>query len=220
VKILIADDHPLIREAFRHLLTDLAPSVTVFEAGDCETTLKLATQHPDVDLVLLDLRLPGPGGLATLNALRRENPALPVVVVSAIEDPGTVHNVLAHGAMGFIPKSSNNDVVLNALRLVLSGGRYLPADILSGTGNYLTATPVTAATLRLTERQREVLTGMMQGKSNKLISRELGLAEATVKIHVTAVLRALKVTSRAQAIVAVNHLGLTFDALSLTATEE
>ncbi len=213
MKILVADDHPLIREAFRHLLGDLYPGLTVLEAGDCDGACGLIEQHPDLDLVLLDLRLPGAGGLATLEKLRNNHPALPVVVVSALEDPATVRGALARGAMGFIPKSSSNDVMMSALRLVLSGGRYLPPEILSGDG----ATPVPPSSLdevHLTDRQREVLALMLQGKSNKHICRELGLAEATVKIHVTAILRALKVTSRAQAIVAINHLGLTPDLLS------
>jgi len=213
VKILVADDHALIREAFRHLLAELVPGVTVMEAGDCETTRSLVAEHPDLDLVLLDLRLPGPGGLPTLDTLRQENPALPVVVVSALEDPGTVRTVLAHGAMGFIPKSSSNDVMVNALRLVLSGGRYLPPEILSAQGAM--SSPASMDDVHLTDRQREVLALMVQGKSNKHICRELGLAEATVKIHVTAILRALKVTSRAQAIVAVNQLGWKPDSLAL-----
>jgi len=211
VKILVADDHALIREAFRHLLAELVPEVTVLEAGDCETTRRLAAEHPDLDLVLLDLRLPGPGGLATLDALRRENPALPVVVVSALEDPGTVRTVLAHGAMGFIPKSSSNKVMVNALRLVLSGGRYLPPEVLPVDGSE--PPPASLDEVHLTDRQREVLALMVQGKSNKHICRELGLAEATVKIHVTAILRAFKVSSRAQAIVTVNQLGLTPESL-------
>jgi len=218
VKILVADDHPLIREAFRHLLADLAPGVTVFEAGDCETARRLVAEHPDLDLVLLDLRLPGPGGLVTLDVLRHEYPALPVVVVSALDDPGTVRGALARGAMGFIPKSSSNDVMLSALRLVLSGGRYLPPEILSGDG-MAPAAPTSMDEVHLTDRQREVLALVVQGKSNKHICRELGLAETTVKIHVTAILRALRVTSRAQAIVAVNHLGLTPETLSQPVTK-
>jgi len=214
VKILVADDHPLIREAFRHLLTELVPSVSVVEAGDCDTACRLIDEHPDFDLLLLDLRLPGAGGLATLDKLRSSHPALPVVVVSALEDPGTVRAALARGAMGFIPKSSPNDVMVNALRLVLSGGRYLPPEVLGADGSE--PAPATAEDLHLTDRQREVLALMIQGKSNKLICRELGLAEATVKIHVTAILRALKVTSRAQAIVAINQIGLTPELLALS----
>jgi DNA-binding NarL/FixJ family response regulator len=216
VKILVADDHPLIREAFRHLLTELEGGVVVLEAGDCDGACRLIEQHPDLDLVLLDLRLPGAGGLVTLEKLRNNHPALPVVVVSALEDAGTVRGALARGAMGFIPKSSSNDVMVSALRLVLSGGRYLPPEMLSGDG---TAAPSSMDEVHLTDRQREVLALMLQGKSNKHICRELGLAEATVKIHVTAILRALKVTSRAQAIVAVNQLGLAADSLSLPVTK-
>jgi len=207
VKILVADDHALIREAFRHLLTGLVNGVTVLEAGDSGGAYQLIGQHPDLDLLLLDLRLPGTGGLAMLEKLRADQPTLPIVVVSALEDPGTVRAALARGAMGFIPKSSSNEVMLNALRLVLSGGRYLPPEILSGDGS-AAAPPSSMDQVHLTDRQREVLALMVQGKSNKHICRELGLAEATVKIHVTAILRALRVTSRAQAIVVVNQLGL------------
>jgi len=206
VKILVADDHALIREAFRHLLAELVPGCNVIEAADCESARNRASENPDLDLVLLDLRLPGPGGLATLDAMRAENPTLPVVVVSAIEDPNAMRMVLAHGAMGFIPKSSSNDVMMSALQLVISGGRYLPPELLAG--DYAPSAPTSLDEVRLTDRQREVLALMVQGKSNKLICRELGLAEATVKIHVTAILRALKVSSRAQAIVAINQLGL------------
>jgi DNA-binding NarL/FixJ family response regulator len=218
VKILVADDHALIREAFRHLLTELEGSVVVLEAGDCDGACQLIEQHPDLDLVLLDLRLPGAGGLTTLEKLRNNHPALPVVVVSALEDAATVRGALARGAMGFIPKSSSNDVMLSALRLVLSGGRYLPPEILSGDGT-TPAPPSSLDEVRLTDRQREVLALIVQGKSNKHICRELGLAEATVKIHVTAILRALKVRSRAQAIVAVNQFGLTPDMLAQLGTK-
>lgn len=184
MKILVADDHPLIREAFRHLLTELERDVVVLEAGDCDSACRLIEQLPDLDLVLLDLRLPGAGGFATLDKLRNNHPALPVVV-SALEDAATVHGALARGAMGFIPKSSSNDVMMSALRLVLSGGRYLPPELLSGDGA-AQAPPSSLDEVHLTDRQREVLALVVQGKSNKHICRELGLAEATVKIHVTA----------------------------------
>jgi DNA-binding NarL/FixJ family response regulator len=212
VKILVADDHALIREALRHLLAQLDADVIVFEAPDCDTTRALAAQCPDTDLLLLDLNLPGVGGLALLGELRRDHPTLPIVVLSALEDSVTVRDALARGAMGFIPKSSSNDVMLGALRLVLGGGRYIPIEALPGEGT-TTPAPKSLAELGLTERQLQVLALIAQGKSNKHICRELGLAEATVKIHVTAVLRALKVNSRAQAIVAVNRLGLPVDSL-------
>lgn len=217
MKILVADDHALIREAFRHLLLSLGEAVAVLEAGDSDGTLRMLEQHPDFDLLLLDLRLPGAGGLSTLERVRRDHPVLPVVVVSALDDAATVRAVLARGALGYIPKSSTSEVILGALRLVLSGGRYVPPEILAGESG-AAAAPSSREEVHLTDRQREVLALMIQGKSNKVICRELGLAEATVKIHVTAILRALQVSSRAQAIVAANRLGLTPDALALEAT--
>lgn len=216
MKILVADDHALIREALRHVLKELGGDVTVFEAQDGGSACRLVEEHPDLDLLLLDLNLPGTSGFATLAELRRNHAALPVVILSAQEDATTMRATLDGGAMGFIPKSANNAVMLSALRLVLSGGRYVPPELLNATpGVALSDAPLSApkspAELGLTERQLDVLALMAQGKSNKQICRDLGLAEATVKIHVTAVLRTLKVTSRAQAIVTVNRLGLAFE---------
>lgn len=208
MKILVADDHALIREALRHVLAQLGSGVNVLEAADCDGTRLAIAEHPDLDLLLLDLNLPGVGGLVLLPELRRDYPSLPVVVLSALEDPATVREALVSGAMGFIPKSSTNEVMLSALHLVLAGGRYLPPAALIGTDEAFGAAPASAADVTLTDRQRDVLALMAQGKSNKQICRELNIAEATVKIHVTAILRTLKVASRAQAIVAVNRLGL------------
>lgn len=219
MKILVADDHPLIREALQHVLTELDSAVVMLETANGEGVRRLAAGHADLDLVLLDLRLPGVGGFELLDELRRDYPALPIVVLSALDDPVTVKAVLARGAMGFIPKSSPHQVMLSALRLVVSGGRYLPPELIAGdameASSYQSVAaaeaPVSAAGLGLTARQQQVLALVAQGKSNKQICRDLGLAEATVKIHVTAILKALRVTSRAQAIVSVNRLGLHFD---------
>lgn len=168
-----------------------------------------------------EICLPDVSGLDLFDELRGDYPALPLLALSALDDPRTVKAVLAKGALGYVPKSSSHPVMVNALRLVLSGGRYLPPEIiaddwvsLAGRGTSLgTRAAASVEDFGLTERQRQVLALMAQGKSNKLICRELGLAEATVKIHVTAVLRALKVTSRTQAVVLINRLGLRVDGL-------
>lgn len=216
MKILVADDHALIREALWHLLRELGGDTTVIEATNGDDVRRLAATHADLDMALLDLKLPGVNGLDLLAELRNNFPDLPVVVLSALDDTATMRAVLDRGAMGFIPKSSPNQVMLGALRLVFSGGRYLPPELLSAAAASSTAVgttvPETIEDLKLTERQRDVLKLMIQGQSNKQICRELGLAEPTVKIHVTAILRALNVTSRAQAIVAVNRFGLRFEA--------
>jgi DNA-binding NarL/FixJ family response regulator len=193
--------------------------VCVLEAADGEGVRRLAAEHPDLDLVLLDICLPGVRGLELFQALRQDHPALPVVVLSAIDDPDIVKAVLAGGAMGFVPKSSPRPVMVNALRLVLSGGRYLPPELIVGEWESLAhrvegpeePAPPSVEDLGLTERQQQVLTLLAQGKSNKVICRELGLAEATVKIHVTAILKALKVATRTQAVVEINRLGLRLD---------
>ena len=208
MQILVADDHALIREALRHLLQELDSSTTVIEAVDGESARNFIAAHPQLDLALLDLKLPGVNGLDLLADLRRGYPELPIVVLSGTEDAATMRAVLDRGAMGFIPKSSSNRVMLGALQLVLAGGRYLPPQLFSA----VAAASGSLVDLKLTDRQRDVLRLIVQGQSNKQICRELGLAEPTVKIHVTAILRALQVTSRAQAIVAVNRLGLHLDA--------
>ncbi|MBM3344518.1 MAG: response regulator transcription factor [Betaproteobacteria bacterium] len=183
-----------------------------------------AASHPDLNLVLLDLSLPDANGFEVLHQLREAHPGIPVVVLSATDDAATVMRALDDGAMGYIPKTSSNDVLLGALRLVLSGGVYLPAEVLRQSAHPpapasaapgATDTPereITCRDLGLTDRQAQVLALVVQGKPNKLICRTLNLAEGTVKIHISAILRALNVTNRTQAVVAVGKLGLKLSA--------
>jgi DNA-binding NarL/FixJ family response regulator len=220
VKILVVDDHPLVRDAMATILKDLSPSLKVVEASDCATGLRLARAHRDLDLVLLDLNLPGVRGFEALERFRLEQPALPIVILSMFHDRQTVLDAIQRGAMGFIPKASAKEVILNATRLVLSGGVYLPAEAvsgLSGPAAHEFAPPGrgarSLADLRLTPRQGQVLALIMRGESNKEICQSLGLAERTVKVHVTAVLTALKVSSRTQAVIAAGRLGLSADDL-------
>ena len=166
----------------------------------------MAECESDLDLVLLDLQLPDADGLEVLETLRRNHPSTAVVVLSGAGTADTMRRALQRGAQGFIPKTASSEVMLSALRLIFSGGIYVPPEFVLGTppSQESTASP---ASLGLTERQQQVLKLMLEGKSNKLICRELHLAEPTVKNHMTAILRALNVTSRAQAIVEVSRLG-------------
>jgi len=225
MKVLVVDDHALIRDALRRVLEQLEREVTVFEAGDCGQAFRVIEAQPDLDLVLLDLNLPGMHGLAALTELRTRYPAVSVVVVSAANDRVSVTQALDHGAMGYIPKSSSNEVLASALRLVVSGGIYIPPEILGRSGPQMQpgnmdspATDAGASSARLlpsdlglTERQAQILILLMQGKSNKLICRELDLAESTVKNHVTHVLKTLNVTSRTQAVIAAARMGLVLE---------
>jgi DNA-binding NarL/FixJ family response regulator len=215
MKILVVDDHPLMREAVQGVVARLEPGAAVVAAADSERGFAIAEAEPDLDLVLLDLNLPGLAGIPALKAWRRRYPEVPVVVLSSADDRPTVLAAIAAGAAGFIPKSSPNEVLLNALRLVLAGGKYLPPEALApvaGSGARPARAPteqtLSLETLGLTDRQAQVLKLLAAGKSNKLIGRELDLAERTVKAHISAVFRALGVTTRTQAALAAARLGL------------
>ena len=224
MKILVVDDHALIRTALRGVLDGLGCDVTVLEASECRGAFSLIEAQPDLDLVLLDLSLPGIHGLAALEELRARHPALPVVVLSSANDRASVMQALDRGAMGYIPKLSSNEVLISALRLVLSGGIYIPPEILArwespvptepqGIAAAGRVTPLrqTPADLGMSERQAQVLRLLLEGKSNKIICRELDLAESTVKNHVSLILKALNVTSRTQAVIAAARMGLAFE---------
>ena len=214
MKILVVDDHELIREGLRPVLEALGDGapVAVLEAHDYGRALELAAAHPDLDLALLDFNLPNVVGFAALVDLQERFSALPVVMMSGEDDPGVVREAIERGALGFIPKSSPKAVILGALRLVLSGGTYVPREIM---GAARTARPgaraddaVDGKSLGLTPRQIEVLECVLAGKSNKVIGRELGLAEGTVKNHVAAVLKSLDATNRVEAVIAAGRRGI------------
>lgn len=213
MKILIVDDHALIREALRGVLQELRPDAVVIEASTCGEAMRHATaEAEELELVLLDLGLPDGDGFEMLAELRARYPSIAIVVLSAAQDRSCVMKSLDAGALGFIPKSATRAVMTSALQLVFAGGVYIPPEILH---RDLIVQPVNTAAAKapspseagLTERQIDVLALMMHGKSNKAICRELDLAEATVKNHVTAVLKVLKVTNRTEAVVAVAALG-------------
>jgi len=227
MKILVVDDHPLILEALHHVLTQLEAVVTILDAQTAEAGRRLAAEHPDLDLLLLDLTLPGVNGFDLLGQLREEYPAVPVVVLSASERPQDVIRALDLGAMGYVPKTSSKEVMLQALRLVFSGGIYVPPAAITHQAatapmpavRSVTSSAMTPLDLGLTGRQIEVFALILQGLPNKLICRQLNLAEGTVKIHVAAILRALNVHNRTQAVIEASRLGLTIDGLMRHAAE-
>jgi DNA-binding NarL/FixJ family response regulator len=217
MKILVVDDHVLIRDALRGVLKDVKGDAEIFEASDSRQAMALVTEHADIGLILLDLNLPDRDGFSVLADLRERYPAISVVVLSGQQDRNSVIKALDLGALGYIPKSGQREVMLSALQLILAGGIYIPPEILTrgeptgsppGAQPSISARPnVSPSELGLTERQLDVLALMMQGKSNKAICRVLDLAEPTVKNHVTAILKALRVTNRTEAVIAVRELG-------------
>ena len=207
MKFLLIDDHPLFRQGLKGIAQRLDGAAVVLESASYEQAQALLDD--DLDLVLLDLRLPDMDGLEALAAIRAGFPALPVVIVSASENKQDIMAALRLGALGFVSKASSADVLENALRLVLAGDVYLPSGLMlspDGTGADWPRNPE-GASRGLTDRQAQVMRLMAKGESNKQIARALNLSESTVKVHVTAILRALGVSSRAQAIVAALQQG-------------
>jgi DNA-binding NarL/FixJ family response regulator len=207
-KILIADDHALIREGIRGQLRGLDREITVVEARDWNETFAAAAAHPNLELALVDLRMPDREGLAALTELLRANPGLPVLVLSASENVQDMRAALRIGAMGYVTKNETSAVMLDAVRLVLDGGMYVPPALVEhGIAGQSAPAPLEAVT-DLTTRQLDVLRLIVEGKSNKEIARTLHLAHATVKVHLAAVFRALQVDNRTQAAIAAERLGL------------
>jgi DNA-binding NarL/FixJ family response regulator len=229
MKVLLIDDHPLILSALRAIVQGIGDDVTVVGVGTAAEARKALQRQDDFDLVLLDLSLGDADGFDVLAEFRNTWPALPVVVVSASDRSSDVIRAIDLGAMGFVPKRTSNDLLLDALRLVMSGGIYVPpmtlgsdplppayAETAPGVmhrvgelaldSSYQHQTAPSMESLGLTPRQTEVLALLLQGKPNKVIARELGVSVETVKDHVAAVLRALRVTSRTQAVLAVSQM--------------
>ena len=215
MKILVVDDHALIREALRGVLKKVRRDAVLLEAADGAEAMQMISEQADIKLVLLDLTLPDRDGFSILAELHERYPTLPVVVLSGIQDRDHVVKALDLGALGYIPKSVRREVMVGALQLIFSGGSYIPPEILSRTelSSEMPKPPsgdrpiVSPADVGLKGRDLDVLALMMKGKNNKIISRTLDLAETTVKHHVTAILKALKVTNRTEAVIAVNELG-------------
>ena len=205
---LIVDDHELIRDALKGLLGGFADIDTIFEAATASEAERVLASHADIGLVLLDLVLPDQSGVTLLESMRADRPELSVVVLSASENKDEMALALKTGAAGFIPKSASNDVMKGALKLVFAGGVYVPPEILSAPPSKAPppASPRAFKRIGLTERQAAVLEHMMRGKSNKEICRALDIAEPTVKNHVTAILRALGVSNRTEAVVVASAL--------------
>jgi DNA-binding NarL/FixJ family response regulator len=215
MKILIVDDHALIRDALQGLLKKLKRGAIVLEASDSRQAMDTVAADGDISLVLLDLNLPDRDGFSVLAELRERYPAVAIVMLSAIQERAKVLKALELGAVGYIPKSARREVMMSALQLVFAGGVYIPPEILAREElAQAVAIPqrndrpiVSPSEIGLSDRQLDVLGQLMQGKNNKVICRVLGLAEPTVKNHVTAILKALKVTNRTEAVIAVNELG-------------
>ena len=204
---IVADDHPLFRGAIKETLRSLGDEVEIAEAGDFDAAKKLVNDMPDIDLVLLDLSMPGTSGLSGLVTLRAMQPGVPVVIVSASDDPTIIRRALELGASGYIKKSSGLDEIRAALNHVLAGGIASPASIDIGAETDPEIQDLISRIKTLTPQQARVLGMIAEGLLNKQIAYELGVSEATIKAHVSAVLQKLNVDSRTQAVIRLSKIG-------------
>jgi DNA-binding NarL/FixJ family response regulator len=204
---IIADDHPLFRGAMRQALEGIEASTSILEAGDLEGARREAAAHPEADLILLDLTMPGVSGLSGLIAFRAEFASLPVVVVSASDDPPTMRRALELGASGFISKSASIEEIRQGVRAVLNGDIWTPPDVDLGSEHDPEIAGLIARIQTLTPQQGRVLGMLAEGLLNKQIAYELSVSEATIKAHVSAVLQKLGVDSRTQAVIQLSKIG-------------
>jgi DNA-binding NarL/FixJ family response regulator len=205
-RVVIADDHPLIRGAMREAIVGRFPNATIGEAGSLEETTVLLDGDAEVDLVLLDLTMPGVRGFSGLMYLRAQYPGVPVVVVSANDDPAVIRRCMDFGASGFIPKTLGVEAMRSAIAQVLEGGVWTPPHIDLKAGNDAQGADMIERLATLTPQQVRVLMMLSEGLLNKQIAYNLSVSEATVKAHVSAILKKLDVESRTQAVIAAGKI--------------
>ncbi|MHA6205693.1 LuxR C-terminal-related transcriptional regulator [Dyella soli] len=207
--VLIADDHPLFRDALQRAVLAAVPEASVHCADSVYSLLGLIEQYPDADLLLLDLHMPGARGYSALVHIRGQFPGLPTIVVSGHEDAPVARRALAHGASAYIPKSTPGEDIITAIRRVLDGDVWLPHQLVGGRAELKPDEAAVAERVAtLTPQQFRVLTMIAEGLLNKQIAYDLGVSEATVKAHMTAIMRKLGVNNRTQVALAASHLSL------------
>jgi DNA-binding NarL/FixJ family response regulator len=205
-RLIIADDHPLFRGALREAVSGLFERGEIAEGGSFDDVTTLLERGGDVDLILLDLRMPGVRGFSGLMYLRAQYPTVPIIVVSANDDPGVIRRCMDFGASGFIPKTLGIEAMREAIARVFEGGIWTPPDVDLGRGADAETADLMARLGSLTPQQVRVLMMLSEGLLNKQIAYELGVSEATVKAHVSAILQKLGVDSRTQAVIAASKI--------------
>jgi DNA-binding NarL/FixJ family response regulator len=209
MKTLLADDHPLMREGVRQVLAQLEPPVEIIDAHDYPSLFAQTALHPDLDLALVDLNMPGFVGAQGIAQFRSRFPDIPLVVLSASESPHDIRSTLEAGALGYIPKAASSAEMLAALRRVLAGDLYIPVCLDDSHAGLHTVAAVDFEALQdsgLTARQLEVARLLAQGCANKAIGGMLAMSEGTVKVHIAAIFRAFNVTNRTEAVLAIQRL--------------
>ncbi len=211
MRILLADDHVLFRSGMRYILADLDTEVIIQEVGSGDELVQ-AARDQSYDLVLMDMLMPGMTQRDVIGTIKGLQPELPIIIISMLDSPSVIRSAVAAGASGFIPKTSTSEIMTEAIRLVLAGGVYLPPAVLGPEGDSRfpdeEVAPAAPVDTHLTRQQRAVLAELSLGKSNKEIAQSLAISEATVKVHLAAIMRTLKVRNRTQVVLAARQHNL------------
>lgn len=200
MKILLVDDHELFRDGLKLVVQQISDNVDIMECGSCAEAYQIIRENEGFDLILLDVDLPGISGMEGLGEFRALDPCAPIVFLSGSDDGDLIRRALDMGVMGYIPKTLGGEIIIQALQLVLKGGRYIPDRVL--------ASPPPRSEIALTGRQKEILALLSQGKTNKEIARSLDITNNTVRVHISAIFQTLKVTNRTEAALAALQQGL------------
>jgi DNA-binding NarL/FixJ family response regulator len=199
LRILIIDDHSLVRAGTKLALQNLNKEIIAYEAESFSEAMIVLSKQTDLDLVLLDINLPDKSGFLILQYIKKSLSLVPTVIISASDNSSDIYTAIENGARGFIHKSEDEEIMINALKLVLSGGKYIPPTLISGIKTQKNINQSDPSEISLTPRQQQVLTLISQGKPNKMIADHLGCTESTVRVHVTAIFKALGVSNRTEA---------------------
>lgn len=206
MKVLITDEQSLFRDGLSLRLKQINQDINIFQSSDLIEMQKLLSKEPDIDILILDIDIPNATDI--INKLKTISPQTKIVAISTSEDTRNIRKILSNGVKGYIPKKSDSNILSGALKLILDGGTYIPLAMLENNTEYNKNIPQPQLKKNLTNRQSQVLDLIAQGKSNKQIAYEMGVSEATVKLHINALLRSLKVNNRTQAVITAQKLGL------------
>ncbi len=207
MKVLITDEQSLFRDGLSLRLKQINPNIDILQAANLLEMQKVLSKNTDIDLLILDIDLAEPNTIETINKIKTTSPTTKIVAISTSEDTRNIRKILSNGVKGYIPKKSDSNILSGAFKLILDGGTYIPLAMLENNTENKNINP-NPLKRNLTHRQSQVLDLIAQGKSNKQIAYDMGVSEATVKLHINALLRSLKVNNRTQAVITAQKMGL------------
>lgn len=208
MKVLITDEQSLFRDGLSLRLKEIKEDLTILQASSIPEMQRIVSREPNLDVLILDIDLDELNSTEIINKIKNTNPNIKIIAISSSEDSRNIKKILSNGVKGYITKRSDSNILTGALKLILDGGTYIPPIMLNNSADYGSTSSHSCLKKNLTNRQSQVLDLIAQGKSNKQIAYDMGVSEATVKLHINALLRSLKVNNRTQAVITAQKMGL------------